>query len=107
MALSKKEEKFPVRIDFVIEEGKILNEETGEFEVLLVPDPRVWEKHSLNGEEGYLSKLDGYFISIKALESMAKQMAGMPITYKPLDYHDKEEYLRRSKKRLDENAESK
>ena len=101
------EKKIPVRIDFVIEEGKILDEKTGEFGFLLIPDPRVWEKYTLDGVEGYRSKLDSDFVSIDALASMAKQMVGMPITYKPPDYQDKDEYLRRSKKRLDEDDESK
>lgn len=101
------QKKIPVRIDFVIREGEIRDAKTGEFRFLLVPDPRVWEKHTLDGVEGYRSKLDSDFVSIHALVSMAKQMAGMSITYQPPDYQDKDEYLRRSKKRLDEDAKSK
>jgi hypothetical protein len=99
--------RLPIRIDFVIAESRILDEETGKFGFLLVPDPRAWEKYTVNEVEGYRSKLDGYFVSIDELTSLAKQMVGMPITYKPPDYQDKEEYLRRSKKRLDEDVESK
>jgi hypothetical protein len=94
-----------IRIDFVIEDSRI-NEETGEFRFLLVPDPQVWEKKTVNGVEGYVSKLDNYFISKDVLASTAKQMVGMPIKYNPPGFEGKQEYLQRSKKRLDEYDKS-
>jgi hypothetical protein len=110
VAESKKsgEIKIPnIRIDFVIEASKMIDEAKGIFRFCLVPDPQVWEKKTVGGVEGYVSKLDKYFISNDVLESMAKQMVGMPIKYDPPGFQGKTDYLERSKKRLDEDDKTK
>jgi hypothetical protein len=106
MAESSKSGDLKIRMDFVIEASQMINEETGEFKCLLVPDPAVWEKTTINqGTEGYLNKIDNTFVSVDALKSLAEQIVGMPIKYEPPAFQGKEEYLQRSKKRLSEDED--
>lgn len=99
---SKKEK---LRIDFIIEEAQVLDEEKGHFRFLLVPDPSVWERREVNGVKGYLNKMDNTFLSDSVLADSAAQLEGIPIKYRPADSIRKDEYLEKSKRRLAQNAD--
>jgi len=66
------------RIDFKIEVIS-MDEESGEFEFNLIPDPERYERIILSGEKGWLDKLDQSFISDEQMENLAASLAYKPI----------------------------
>lgn len=104
---SMSSKKKPFRIDMVITDFKIIDEEKGIIGFTSVPDPRVWEKTVINGEEGYLHKLDNIFLTDKELAKAAPTMKGKPIYIEDIGVKNKTEYLRRSKKRIEKKHDKK
>lgn len=47
-----KPEKRRFRLDMIITEIEMVDKEKGIFKFKAIPDPRVWEKKVVNGEEG-------------------------------------------------------
>ena len=72
-------EKKRIRIDMLIQEINVIDEKKGIFGFSAVPDPRVWEKTDINGEKGYLHKLNGMFLSDKELANAIPSLKGKPI----------------------------
>ena len=93
--------KKPFRIDMVITEIQVIDEKKGIFGFTAVPDPRVWEKTVIDGEEGYLHKLNRIFISDEELAKAIPSLNGKPIYAEKVGIEDKEKYLRRSKERIE------
>ena len=93
--------KTRMRLDMVIEEIEEVDKEKGLFKFRAVPDPRVWEKRTVNGEDGFWHKIDNIFLSNKELKKAAPKLAGKPIYVENIGIKSKEEYLRRSKKRIE------
>jgi len=99
--LGDKKKKTLFRIDQVITEIRVIDEEKGIIAFTAIPDPRKWERKVINGEDGFFNKLDNIFLSIDELKKALPQLAGKPIYMEKLVLHDKEKYLRRSKKRIE------
>jgi hypothetical protein len=99
--------KKPLRIDMVITEVQVIDEEKGIIAFTSVPDPRVWEKTVIDGEKGYLHKLDGLFLSDKELAKAVPSLRGKPIYAEKIGIEDKEKYLRRSKTRIEKKRDKK
>ena len=87
------------RIDMVLKNFQVIDEEKGLLKVLLVPDPRVWEKRTINDKKGFWHTLDHIFLSEGELKKAAPTLAGKPITVENIGMR-KDEYLRRSKERI-------
>lgn len=85
----------------VITKIEVIDKEKGLFKFQAIPDPRVWEKRIVNGEEGYWHKIDNVFLSEKELAKAAPTLKGKPIYYEEIGLKNKDEYLRRSKKRIE------
>jgi hypothetical protein len=83
-----------------------VDEKKGLFRFLAVPDPRVWERRTVNGESGYWHKIDSIFLSDKELAKAAPTLKGKPIDVENIGLKNKDEYLRRSKKRIEGKPES-
>lgn len=96
----KRAKKF--RLDMIIKEAKVIDKEKGLIRVHMIPDPRVWERKTMHGEEGYYHKLDKVFISMKVFADAAKTLIGVPIFTHDVGLKSKEDYLERSRKRLKE-----
>lgn len=88
----------------IITEIEIVDKEKGIFRFKAIPDPRVWEKKVVNGEEGYWHKLDNIFLSEKELAKAAPTLKNKPIYLETIGIKNKEKYLRRSKERIEEKA---
>jgi hypothetical protein len=108
----KKEEtkKFPFRMDFVIESPELVDEVDNKalIRFQLVPDPRVWERTTKDGEEGYTNKSHDTFVPMSVLAKMTEQLPGLPITYNPPPgFSGVRKYLKKSAKRLGKDAKKK
>jgi|YelNatPaOPRAMG01_1025707.scaffolds.fasta_scaffold500134_1 hypothetical protein len=93
-----------LRLDMIITEIEIVDKEKGIFRFKAIPDPRVWEKKIVNGEEGYWHKLDNIFLSEKELAKAVPTLKNKPIYLETVGIKNKEKYLRRSKERIEERA---
>ena len=101
-----KPEKRRLRLDMIIEKIEEIDGEKGLFRFRAIPDPRVWEKKTVNGEDGFLHKIDNVFLSWEELKKATPTMAGKPIYVETIGVKNKDEYLRRSKKRIEEKSSS-
>ena len=101
-----KPEKRRFRLDMVITNIEEVDKEKGVFKFRAIPDPRVWEKRTVDGEDGFWHKIDNVFLSEKELKKAAPTMAGKPIYIETIGVKNKDEYLRRSKKRIEEKSSS-
>jgi hypothetical protein len=99
-------EKKKLRLDFVIKEVEVVDEKKHLVRFLAVPDPRVWERRTVNGEDGYWHKIDRIFLSDKEMAKAAPTLKGKPLGVENIGLKNKDEYLRRSKKRIEEKPES-
>lgn len=99
-------EKKKLRLDFVITDVEVIDEKKGLVRFRAIPDPRVWEKRIVNGEDGYWHKIDHIFLSNKELAKAAPTLKDKPIGVESIGIKDKDEYLRRSKKRIEGKPES-
>lgn len=86
----------------IITEIQEVDKEKGIFRFKAIPDPRVWEKRTIDGEKGYWHKLDNIFISEKELARAAPTLVGKPIYLEKIGVKNKDEYLRRSRRRIEE-----
>jgi len=101
-----KPEKRKFRLDMIITEIEKIDSEKGIFKFRAIPDPRVWEKKTINGEEGYWHKIDRIFLSKKELSKAAPTLKNKPIYVEEIGIKNKEEYLKRSKKRIEKKPPS-
>src|SRR6266699_2313073 len=97
--------RFPFRMDFVIEDPKLVDKKKGHMEFRLVPDPRIWERVTKNGEDGYFNKTDNIFVPWSVLAKMIEELPGLPITYSPPPgFTGIGGYLGKSRRRLAKDA---
>src|SRR5467141_2996133 len=96
-------EKSKIRVDLKVEEFQWIDKEKGLFRTRMVPDPARYEKHTLNGEEGYLDKSDGSFLSTKIVAQAARQMAGLPIYAPRPAITSLPQYFAEARKRISES----
>jgi len=89
------------RLDMIITKIEVIDKEKGLFRFQAIPDPRVWEKRVINGEEGYWHKIDKIFLPEKDLAKAAPTLKGKPIYLEEIGLKGKNEYLRRSKSRIE------
>jgi len=101
-----KSEKKKFRLDMVITKIEVVGEDRGArvYKFRMVPDPRVWEKKVVNGEQGYWHKIDNMFLSEKQLAQAAPTLRGKSISLESVGLKNKDEYLRRSKKRIEDKS---
>ena len=107
---AKETKKIPFRMDFVIENPELVGEDKDadkkHIRFNLVPDPRVWERMTRNGEDGYFNKSDNTFVPWSVLSKMIEHLPGLPITYNPPPgFSDTETYLKKSRERLAKDVE--
>ena len=101
-----KPEKRRFRLDMMITEIEEVDREKGLFRFRAIPDPRVWEKRTVNGKNGYWHKVDNIFLSEEELKNAAPTLKGKPIYVENIGMKNKNEYLRRSKKRIEQKPHS-
>jgi hypothetical protein len=101
-----KPEKRRFRLDMVITDIEEVDKAKGLFKFRAVPDPKVWEKRTVNGEDGFWHKIDNVFLSWEELKKATPTMTGKPIYVETIGVKNKDEYLRRSKKRIEEKSSS-
>jgi hypothetical protein len=94
------------RLDMVITDVEAVDEKKGLFRFKAVPDPRVWERKTIDGKSGYLHKIDKIFLTDEELKKAAPTLKGKPIDVENVGVKDKEKYLRRSKERIEGKSES-
>jgi class 3 adenylate cyclase len=87
------------RIDFKIEVIS-MDEESGEFEFHLIPDPERYERIIFSGENGWLDKLDQSFISDEQMENLAASLAHKPIYASFPVIEDADEYVELRRKAI-------
>jgi hypothetical protein len=102
---SKMSEKKKFRLDMVITDVEAVDEKKGLFRFKAVPDPRVWERRTINGEHGYWHKIDKVFLTDEELKRAAPTLKGKPMDVENVGVKNKEEYLRRSKNRIEGKSE--
>jgi hypothetical protein len=90
----------------VITDVEVIDEKKGLIKFTVIPDPRIWERRTVNGKSGYWHKIDSIFLSDKELAKAAPTVKGKPIGVESIGLKNKDEYLRRSKKRIEEKPES-
>jgi hypothetical protein len=88
-----------LRIDMVIADFQMIDEEKGLFKMCMVPDPRFWEKKIVDGKTGFWHKEDKIFLSEEALKRAAPSLAGKPIYIENIGLPTKE-YLQKSRDRI-------
>jgi hypothetical protein len=91
-----------LRIDMVIRKVEEIDEEKHLFRFLAVPDPRVWKRAEINGEKGYLHKIDNVFLLDKELAKAAPTLSGKAIYVHTvgIDAKTKNDYITKSKRRV-------
>jgi hypothetical protein len=94
------------RLDMIISDVEAVDEKKGLFKFKVVPDPRVWERKTIDGKSGYFHKIDKIFLTDEELKKTAPTLKGKPIGVENVGVKDKEKYLRRSKERIEGKSES-
>jgi hypothetical protein len=98
-------EKGKLRLDMVITKIEAVDEKKGLFKCVVIPDPRVWERKTIDGRSGYWHKIDRIFLSDEELKKAAPTLKGKPIDVETIGLK-KEDYLKRSKARIEGKSES-
>jgi hypothetical protein len=99
-------ERRKLRIDMVFKKIEEVDREKGLFKFLAIPDPRVWQRKTVNGESGYWHKFDKIFLSDKELKKAAPTLKNKPVYVENIGLKNRDEYLRRSKNRIEQKPHS-
>lgn len=87
-------------MDFTIEEVEEIDKEKGMLRFRMVPDKRSWKRAELQGKSGYLNKFDNTFIPDEEMAKAVKTMKGIPIYVSTVKIGSREEYIKKSRKRV-------
>jgi hypothetical protein len=73
---------------------EVIGEEKGRIKFRAIPDPRVWEKRTADGESGYWHKIDNIFLFEKDLAKAVPMLKDKPIHVENIGLKNKDEYFK-------------